>query len=576
MQDTAIRMEQVNYTYPGSDQPVLRDLNLEVPKGKFTVIMGRTGAGKTTLAMVSNGIIPQLMEGKLSGTVIAGGMDLSKYRVQTITRQVGLVLQDPETQIFGRTVEEDVAFGPRNYLVPREEIFARIGQALGRVRLSGYEKRLTSQLSGGEKQRLAVAGILAMNPSILILDEPTSELDPLGREEIYSMIQSLGKEQDLTIVAVEHSSQEISEKADELVVLSDCRIVWQGAPRDFFRDVALVRENGIKPLPVSEIGWAMVQANLISKEEVPLTVDEAYSLIVRILDGKALTATQPESAPAASGRPLIEVQDLCFTYENGKSALDHVNLTVCEGDYLALIGQNGAGKTTLAKHFNAIHKPTSGRVLVCGRDTAGEEPNTLAAEVGYVFQNPDNQIFSTTVYKEMEYGLKNQNVPAAECEQRIRETAAMLGLENVLQEHPFSLGKGQRQRVAVASILVLHPRILVVDEPTTGQDWDGIQSMMQLMDELHAAGTTIVMITHDMDVVARHANRAVVLCQGKVVLDGSVREVFEHTQELETAFVSRPQIAELSARLRSCGLEKLALTAEELTAEILTAKGVSA
>ncbi|MDD3411432.1 MAG: ABC transporter ATP-binding protein, partial [Eubacteriales bacterium] len=221
MQEPVIQMEHLEYTYPSSEQPVLKDVNLDIEKGKFTVIMGRTGAGKTTLAMVSNGIIPQLMEGTLKGKVVAGGLDLSKYRVQTITKQVGLVLQDPETQIFGRTVEEDVAFGPRNYLVPREEIYARIGRALKRVRLDGYEKRLTSQLSGGEKQRLAIADILAMNPSILILDEPTSELDPLGREEIYSTIQSLGREEDLTIVAVEHSSQEICEKADALVVLRD-------------------------------------------------------------------------------------------------------------------------------------------------------------------------------------------------------------------------------------------------------------------------------------------------------------------------------------------------------------------
>ena len=571
MHNFAIQIQGLTYTYPSSDAPVLENLDLNIKEGKFTVIMGRTGAGKTTLAMVSNGIIPQLMEGTLTGTVISGGLDLSKFRVQTITKNVGLVMQDPETQIFGRTVEEDVAFGPRNYLIPREEIFNRIDKALARVRLDGYNKRITSQLSGGEKQRLAIAGVLAMNPSILILDEPTSELDPLGREEIYTTIHNLQREQNLTIVAVEHSSQEICEKADELVVLKDCRIVWQGDPRAFFRDLPLVQENGIKPIPVSEVGWELCQKGLISREEIPLTVDEAYDMICRLLDGAAIPNPE-EKREAPQGEALIEIRDVSYAYENGKTALNHVNLTVREGDYLALIGQNGAGKTTLAKHFNAIHKPSSGKVLVCGKDTAGEEPNTLALEVGYVFQNPDNQIFSTTVYKEMEYGLKMQNIGKEEIDKRIQETAELLGLTDVLQEHPFSLGKGQRQRVAVASILVLKPKILVVDEPTTGQDWDGIQSMMELIDKLHAAGTTIVMITHDMDVVARHANRAVVLCHGRVVLDGDVADVFSHTEELEEAYVSRPQIVELSHRLRDHGLTQTALTGSELAALICRAK----
>ncbi|MEA5049998.1 MAG: energy-coupling factor transporter ATPase [Oscillospiraceae bacterium] len=569
MENAAIRMQGLSFTYAGADAPVLRDIDLNIGRGKFTVIMGRTGVGKTTLALVSNGIIPQLVEGTLEGSVVSGGYDLSKFRVQTAAKEVGLVLQDPETQIFGRTVEEDVAFGPRNYLVPREEIFRRIKQALAKVRLDGYEKRQTSQLSGGEKQRLAIAGILAMSPSILILDEPTSELDPIGREEIYSTMCSLQKTQGITVVAIEHSSQEISEKADEIVVLGDGRIVWQGDPKEFFRDLPLVDRWGIKPLPVSCVGWSLFEKGYIGKEEIPLGVDEAHALVRRLLGGRRLRLPAPEPAPAR-GAPLIEVRDVSFRYDNGKTALENVSLDICEGDYIALIGQNGAGKTTLAKHFNSIHKPCAGTVTVCGRDTAKEEPNTLAQLIGYVFQNPDNQIFSTSVYKEMEYGLKNAGIGAEEADRRIRETAELLHLTDVLDEHPFSLGKGERQRIAVASILVLRPKILVVDEPTTGQDWDGIRHMMQLIDELHAAGTTIVMITHDMDVVASHASRVVVMAQGHIVADGPTREVFAQTKALEAAYVSRPQIVELSDRLGEQGLGRLALTADELAGAILT------
>lgn len=560
MANNAIEIKGLSFTYKNSDSEVLKDVDLSIEEGKFTVIMGRTGAGKTTLAMLPNGIIPQLVEGTVKGTIIAAGKDSSKYRVQTMAREIGLVLQDPETQIFGRTVDEDTAFGPRNYLVPRDEIKERIKSALNKVRLDGYEKRQTSQLSGGEKQRLAIAGILAMDPSIIILDEPTSELDPIGREEIYSTMVSLQKDQKKTVVAVEHSSQEISEKADSIVVLSDAHVVWLGSPKDFFRELDLVERYGIKPLPVSKVGWELYKKGFIAKEEIPLSVDDAYALVVKLLDGRKL-GFSPAEAPRQERTKLIEVNDVHYQYDKSKEALKGVSFDIYEGDYVALIGQNGAGKTTLAKHFNSLFKPTSGRILVCGKDTRNEEPNTLAEQIGYVFQNPDNQIFSTSVYKEMEYGLKALKLSEEEMSKRIHEIAKLLDIEKVLEEHPFSLGKGERQRVAVASILVLKPKILVVDEPTTGQDWDGIQNMMKLIDELHANGTTIVMITHDMDVVATHANRVIVMAKGSMVADGSVRDVFKQEKALKDAYVARPQIPELSERL---GLESMALTAQEL------------
>lgn len=567
MAHEAIKIENLTFTYKNAEAPALQNINLTVKRGKFTVIMGRTGAGKSTLTMLFNGIIPQVKDGHVEGSVISGGLDVSKYRVQTIAKQLGLVVQDPETQIFGRTVQEDVAFGPRNYLVCREEILERIADALHMVRLDGYENRQTSQLSGGERQRLAIAGILVMKPSIIVLDEPTAELDPIGREEIYSTMRGLLADNGITVVTVEHSSQEISEKADEIVVLDDKHIVWQGDPRIFFRNIELVRQYGIKPLPMSLVGWELYQKGLIAQSDIPLSVDDAYTCITTLLSSRALRPVD-RGAPYTPGDPLIELKDVTFRYDNGKTALDGVSLRINEGDYLALIGQNGAGKTTLAKLFNSLHKPCTGTVTVCGRDTRNEEPNTLSQFIGYVFQNPDNQIFSTSVYKEMEFGLKNAGIDPEESDRRIREVAGLLGLTSVLEENPFSLGKGQRQRLAVASILVLKPKILVVDEPTTGQDWDGIQNMMKFIDELHAAGTTIVIITHDMDVVARHANRTVVMSHGKIIADGDTRSVMSEAEVLEKAYITRPQIVQLSDRLYG-GTGTLALTAEELTTAVL-------
>jgi len=572
LENSIVSIKNVKYTYPGSDSPVLDGVNLEIESGKFTVIMGRTGAGKTTLALLCNGIIPQLMEGTIKGSVISAGLDTNLYRVQTITKNVGLVLQDAETQIFGRTVEEDVAFGPRNYLVSREEIYKRIDLALERVRLEGQNKRETNQLSGGQKQRLAIAGILAMHPSVIILDEPTSELDPLGREEIYTTIQELQRTGDVTIVTVEHSSQEISDRADEIVVLGDKKVVWQGKPSDFFRDLDLVETYGIKPLPVSSLGWALYKKGYITKNEIPLNADEAYTCICALLgDRKIFNKPEYTTIENKNTSPLIQVENVVFKYESGTEALREVNLDIYKGDFIALIGQNGAGKTTLARHFNSIFKPTSGVIKVCGKDTIKEDPQTLSKHVGYVFQNPDHQIFCTTVYKEMAYGLKNSRLSSEETDERIKETAKLFDLTDLLTEHPFSLGKGERQRIAVASILVLKPEILVIDEPTTGQDWTGVQSMMTLIDTLHKNGTTIVMITHDMDIVARYANRVVVMCNGEIKLDGVTHEVFTHTEILTDAFINRPQIAQLSERLQDCGLSRLVMTEEELSRLIISA-----
>mgnify|MGYP000961822060 CR=1 FL=1 len=562
-----IVLDSVSYSYPNEEKNVLSDVSFQIEKGKFTVIMGRTGAGKTTTLMCMNGIIPQLMEGNLSGSVSVSNMNVAKYRVQTMVKHIGLVMQDSETQVFGKTVEEDVAFGPRNYMIPRDKILQMVDDALKRVRLSGYEKRETSQLSGGERQRLAIAGILAMNPSIIALDEPTSELDPIGREEIYQTITDLRNEKDKTIVAVEHSSQEISQKADHLIIINDGHVTWSGIPSEFFRDLNLVEQNSIKPIPVSIFGWEFYKHGMIEKQQVPLTVPEAFSLAKNILDGKKILEPTPAEKPApvqAPKEPVLVVDHLTYRYSNDHVALNDISLKINRGDFVAIIGQNGAGKTTLAKHFNGILTPTSGNVFVCGQKVQEKNSYELTQYIGYVFQNPDHQIFCTTVFNELAYGLQNLGLKEEEIKKRVDDVLELTNLSEYRDVHPFSLGKGQRQMIAVASIIVMHPSVLVVDEPTTGLDWLGINRMMDLICKLHQSGTTIVMITHDMDIVARYATRAVVMKKGNIVLDGATREVFSKPDVLRDAYVSPPQCVELSAKLNSLGLDGVVLDMRQL------------
>ncbi len=570
--ESTVKMKNVSYSYPNSEEQTLKHIDLEAPKSKFTVIMGKTGAGKTTSLLCLNGIIPQLKEGELKGDIEVAGLNTSKYRIQTLSKYVGIVMQDTATQVFGSTVEEDVAFGPRNYLVPREEIYQRIEKSLHRVRLDGYEKRQTSQLSGGEKQRLAIAGILAMQPDIIVLDEPTSELDPMGREEIYTTITDLNNEQDTSIIVVEHSSQEVCEKADKLIVINDGETVWAGNPKDFFRDAKLVSDNGIKPIPVCKIGWKLYEQGLIEKSQIPFNEDEAYRLICNLIKDKEFVCDHKPSQvpyPYENNENIISIRDLSHVYENGKKALNDIHLDIKEGEFVAIIGQNGAGKTTLAKHLNQILKPTTGSVSISGEDIKDKTPTELTKVIGYVFQNPDNQIFSNTIYKELEYGLKNIGLNEEECKKRIDQALELTGLTGKEEEHPFSLGKGERQMIAVASILAMQSKVLVIDEPTTGQDWAGINRMMSLVDTLHKNGTTIVMITHDMDIVAKYATRTIAMKNGSVVLDGQTREVFANEQVLKDTYVTPPQCVLLSQRLRQNGLEEIIMDDQDLADAII-------
>ncbi len=563
-----IDIDSLSYKYPNATTKALDNIDFKLTEPGFTAIMGPTGAGKTTFSLTLNGLIPQFYEGTMEGSVHVLGIDTKRYRIQRLVQHVGLVMQDPESQVFGMNVLADVMFGPANLGLSYDEVMARARRALNLVGLVGFDKRSPSDLSGGEKQRLAVASVLAMHPEILVLDEPTSELDPVGREEVYQAVDRLREDGNVTILAIEHSPDEVVSRAENLVVFSEGKMAYLGTPKDIFRNAPKAHDLGIRIPESAELGWKLHEAGIIEQQQIPLTVDEAFELIspwiIERKDRLAKCDTKPCRCDAEGEKEVIlSVQDLSHSYSDEIHALRGVSLDVHKGEFIALVGQNGAGKTTLAKHFNGLLRPTKGRVIVDGKDAAGQAIYDLAKVVGYVFQNPDHQIFSATVWEEAAFGLKVQGITGEKAKERVANVLELVGLSDLLELNPFTLSKGDRQKLAVASILAIEPQVLVIDEPTTGLDARGAEGMMTLIDHLNKLGHTVIIITHDMKLVAEYATRVIAMSRGKVIADCTPAELFSNGAVMKNARVKPTSIARLFSRLQELADIPMLITVED-------------
>ncbi|RLG46222.1 MAG: ABC transporter, partial [Thermoproteota archaeon] len=446
-------------------------------EGEIVTIMGHTGCGKSTLCLTFNGIIPHAMGGDLKGKVVIDGLDIMEHDIPELARRVGMVFQDPETQLFSVTVKSEVAFGPENLMLPREEILERVRWALEATRLKGYEERAPTKLSGGEKQQVALAAAMAMRPRILVLDEPTSELDPVGTRKIFSLIKELNKKYGITFVIIEHKEEAI-QLSDRIILMKEGRVIGQGKPSQVFSDIKSVKESRVRVPQISQLFYKLKERGL-DLGRIPLTIEDAYLLLKDLLkEGKAEDIPVEVNKREKGSQPVIKTENLFFQYKNGPVALKGINLEVYQGEFVAIIGQNGAGKTTLAKHFNGLLKPTKGDVIIDGMNTKDALITDLAKTVGFVFQNPDHQFFSFTVEEEVAFGPRNLGLSDEEVKNRVDEALSTVGLEKMRQRHPFTLSRGQRQRLAVASVLAMHPKMIVLDEPTTGQDEVAINQIM--------------------------------------------------------------------------------------------------
>ncbi|MDP8949596.1 MAG: energy-coupling factor transporter ATPase [Actinomycetota bacterium] len=551
MAEPAVSIRDLTYTYRGQDKAALDGVSLEVAEGEFVVVMGPSGAGKSSLCTSLNGLIPHFFRGRMEGEVRVRGRSTRDGKVGEFAKEVGLVFQDFEAQLFSTNVALEVAFGPENFRVDREEMTRRVGEVLKRVRLEGFENRQPATLSGGQKQRLAIASVLAIEPRILCLDEPTTDLDPIGKLGVFEIAEELKDRDDVTLIVVEHETEETLD-ADRIIVLRDGKIIADRPAQDLLRDVELLEESNVMPLGVARF----FRERGVEKDDLPLTPEEGVEEFGRrgwrVSPGRHRELVEADGAREEDyGEPLIEVEGLSHRYPNGVVALEGVDLTVRRGEFLAVLGQNGSGKTTLVKHFNGLLEPTEGSVRVGGEETVKQGIRRLGQRVGYVFQNPDHQIFSDTVFDEVAFGPKIRGLEEDKIGERVSEALAAVGMEGYEKEDPFGLTKGERQRVAVASVLAVRPEVLILDEPTTGLDYAEQRSMMELVKRLNEGGSTIIVVTHTMWVVAEYAHRTAVMKDGKTALSGTVREVFAREDELRDASLRPPHIVSFSNSLGS-------------------------
>lgn len=569
-------LDHVTFAYPGADKPALNSIDLEVKKGEFIAIMGPTGSGKSTLLLLLNGSIPHYVEGTLEGDIIVAGLNTKEARIPEIAQHVGLIFDDPEVQLVCPTVEEEVAFGPANLGIPREEIQRRVESSLNTVRLRGFERRNPYTLSGGEKQSVAIAAVLAMQPEILVCDEPTSMLDPLGEKKVYSVIRDLNKKYGMTCILAGQESEEIAEFADRILILNHGEIVAEGSPSKVFEEkMDLLEKIGIRPPQVSILAAKLKKRNLW-KSAIPLTLEEAKIELARMLEENVTKQIVRRIEGEIEEEKIIREQtkrkmivrfdDVYFNYpEEHDYALKNINLTIRESEFLALIGQNGSGKTTLSKHIIGILKPTKGKVFVNGYDTLKASTAELARTVGYCFQNPDHQLFSLNVKEELSFGPRNFGLQPDEIERGIVDAMKIVGLsENILDLPPRALGKGERQRVAFASILTWNPKIFVIDEPTTGQDLRESLFIMDTLKDFNKRGKTVIFISHEMELVAQYATRIAVMHQGEIILDASPKTVFTRTDILHKTNIEPPQVTFLANKMEKWGVSPSILTIDEM------------
>ena len=551
-----ITFDHFSAWYDRARAPILQDLSFQVSPGEFVLLLGASGAGKSTLGLCLNGIVPHV-QGATEGELVVAGHRVREWPVSTLGSKVGIIFQDVESQLCMLYVRDEVAFGPENLRVPSAEVEQRVREALQFVGLLGSESKFVFELSGGQKQKVAVASILAMRPEILFLDEPTANLDPRSTNELVELIGRLRR--DHTILIFENKVDQLAAIADRLLVLDQGRVAFDGPVRQVLEEHGdtLVNDLGVWIPQVSEVELGLRRRRQIRSSLFPLALSEAVEQYAP-LSFRTAEADAPAPRAAIATKPTIEVDQVGFRYDDGTVALREVSFAIHQGEKVAIVGPNGSGKTTLSKHFVGLLKPTSGRVLVNGVDTRRSSTRDLSRRIGFVFQNPEHQFVRDSVRDEVAFSLRIGGMDEAEIARRVEREMEIFNLKGLEDRHPFSLSGGERRRLSVATMIIAHPEVLILDEPTYGQDKSNTVRMMSslfqaLAEDESVREITLVLVTHDMKLVAGYADRAIVMREGSLAFDGPTRRLFLDPDLLRDTNLEYPPLFELSRALRERG-----------------------
>lgn len=573
-----IDITNLSYKYPNSKENALEKINLKIEKGDFIGIIGESGAGKSSLTRCLNALIPHHYKGDFYGSVKIDETDTFDTNPGKLALKVGSVFQDIDSQMVSIFVEDEILFGLENFNVPKNEIENRISTALSDLGISDLRHREVSSLSGGQKQKVAIAAIIALQPEILVLDEPTGELDPESSVQIFKLLEKLNKEKNITIVVVEQKIMLLSEYAKKLCVMQKGKIVKYGTVREVLKDKDELENLGINVPRTITLSTEMKKAGLIPDsipeiQQVCLNTNEAATLIKKICNisadaienetNSSVTSVEAEKNAETQTETLISFDKVHFGYGKGET-IHEIDATINKGDFVAIIGSNGAGKSTFVKLCNGLNKPSDGTVLAMGNDTKKTKTSKLAKHIGFLFQNPDSQICCNTIREELAFNLKNANLPEEEINTRVENALKEFNFDGDME--PFNLSRGQRQKLCLASIITLAPEIMILDEPTTGLDYKECMDLMKKIRELNEQGTTVVMVCHDMEVVLDFAKTLIVMTNGKVIAEGKTKAILQNKAILSGARLLPPQIAQTAMELGSDF--KNIFTTEEMISKI--------
>jgi energy-coupling factor transporter ATP-binding protein EcfA2 len=551
-----IEFRDVFFNYAGSDKPALRGINLAISPGEVVLITGPAGSGKTTLCSCINGLIPHFHEGELAGEVLVRTYNTTRARIGGLASLVGMVFQDPESQLVTNSVADEIAFGPENLGVPREEINERVQKALDATRLVGYDEREPHSLSGGEQQANVIAAIYAMQPEIYIMDEPLANLDPVGRAQVLNVVIEVVKQRGKTLVLVEHSLEEVLPFVDRVIVVHEGEIIRDGTVTEVLAAGDI--PNVFTRPPIVQL------SEKFNLNPTPLTPDEFYKSMSSQYELGKITNFDIKPNDVTVGAPVIELQNISFSFNQKNAVLNNISLNFHAGEIVAILGRNGSGKTTLVRHIIGLLQPDEGKVFVLGKDVSTTPTYELAQDVGFCFQNPNHQIVSFNVRDEILFGLKAHQIDPAEFETRTHEALEFVDILDYIDAEVFDLGKGQKQRLALASVLTLRPKILIIDEPTTGQDPRMAKEIFDIIKRLNDSGTTVLMITHKIDYAAIYAQRAVVLQNGNVIYDGPIRDLMGDLELMQANSLDLPATTKLSKKLSKHGVPPWLVKTEDL------------